>query len=160
MIWLLANWRTLAAGIAVAAMLGWGSLGWWKYTSEKEARAGERQAAAEFALRAEKTARDKDNANAELASKLEAEHTGRMADALAGRDDFERELAQRLRAARSACRGIVPVAAGGASQPAPTAAVSDDGHRQVAAGLRIRDGVKELQSVAAECVSWAAGIGR
>ena len=168
-IWLLANWR-LVAEIAAVAVLGI-MLGITRMelsseraarASERAARAAERQAAAEFALQAEKSAREKDNKNAELASKLDADHAARVADIDATRDDFNRRLADGLRARRQTCSNSVPATTDAAGQPAAVATGGDGGRGPVdiASVTRLRVTVKKLQADVLECWAWGADVGR
>jgi hypothetical protein len=159
-IWLLANWRLIAEAAAVGILGVMLLITRAELNSERAARAAERQAAAEFALKAEKSARDKDNQNAELASQLDAEHAARVAEIDATRDDFNRRLADSLRARRQACGNGVPPAAGAAGQPASPAAGSDGADRANDSGRRLRDVGLKLQSDVKECWAWASGVGR
>lgn len=148
----LGQWRLLA----IAAVALWGALGWWNYTGLKAVRAAERQAAAEFAAKAEKEAREKDNKNAALAAQLEAEHLARLADIDAGRDDFDK----RLRAARSARCNIVPAATAASGQPPQTAAGGDRPNRTDDPGHNLRIVGLKLQADVLECWTWALSVGR
>jgi hypothetical protein len=155
-LWLLSNWRLVLGGIAVAAMLGWGTVGWWKYSSEHGARLEERQAAAEYALKAEKDARAKDNANAAIAAELDAARAKAAADIDAGRADFDR----RLRDARQARRNCVSAPADNSGQPADPATGGNGADRTDDPGHRLRDVGLKLQADVAECWAWAAKVGR
>lgn len=105
-----------------------------------------------------------DAKNSELAIRLDQEHANAIADAAASRDNFNSDLAKRLRETERRLRGRCTPAPEAAHPGvgADVAAVGDDGPAGVdlAAVRAVRDAALEMQAYAVACHGWAVEVGR
>ena len=111
--------------------------------------------------------RELDNANAEHIRDLDAAYQAALADAAAGRADFERSAAERLRNARrgQSCGNVVPGSAVAPGSVPDAALRSDDGLRRndprIARAGELRAAIKTLQAlVRDECYPFIQKYGR
>jgi len=158
---LLKYWRL----IAVAALLAVTNFATYRYVHN--AWDAERADAANDALREkarmEAQYRAREALQAETTRDLEADYVKRLADSEAGRADFERRLAERLRAPpRRADNCGVPGPAGppGRAESAEPAGDSQLGRIDPEAVSRVREVGKKTQELLVLCRQWATSVGR
>ncbi len=158
--YLLDNWPAVALSVLVAVTSVWLGITRIQLANTRADFATFRAGVAMLAVAAESKARKQDADNEQLARDLNAARKKADEDMAAGRADFERKLADVVRARRAACRRDVPSAPGDTGTPAPVATGGDGPDPGNAAGVRIRDLVMALQADVKQCVLYANKTGR
>lgn len=163
-LWLLSNWKLLAAAVPAVILGIW--LGVVKMENTnlrlqianlKLAQAQLAADSAQVAADAEKRARDAENKAAEAARSIDEQHAKDTAAADAGRADF----AVRLRNAKASARcNSLPTPADHPSLGADTASGGDGGLRSADSGNRLRNAALSLQAYAKAAQAFALSCGR
>jgi len=159
-LWLLANWKLIAAGAFYAASLVAVGVGVHNYVSlgyEAAISAQKAEAAAKLTELTER-ARKKETEDAENARNIDAVYQAMLNDAFAGRDAFDQRLRIARRGAR--CGGAGSGAPADTGERADPAAVSEPGPGSPDPAHDLRNAALELQRYAKACHSFAVSVGR
>ncbi len=159
-LWLLANWKLIAAGAFYAVSLIVVGAGVHNYVSRgyEAAISAQKAEAATKLSELTKRARKKENEDAENARNIDAVYQAMLSDAYAGRDDFDK----RLRIARrgQGCGGTGSGAPSDTGERTDPAAVSEHGPGSPDPAHDLRNAALELQRYAKACHSFAVSVGR
>lgn len=165
----LANWKSIAIGLAFSIILAWGGIGRWELHSLQAAVAQSNEAAAVKLAQAESKARSIEAAQAELSRNLDKVHTDEVAAIDTARRSSEQRLTSVVRKLAACNGGRVPSEtaqagglAGGATGGEGGLPEGDRGRlERIAERLAERGaGANKLASVVRECISWAQEVGR